>query len=69
VKFELILEFKIEQKHGTTLVNSFQAIAPLTAHGKGVNVLGIIFPSKMGLFAPFLATIQALSRTRAFLSS
>jgi hypothetical protein len=30
---------------------------------------GSIFPSKMGPFAPFSATIQALSRTRTFLSS
>jgi hypothetical protein len=30
---------------------------------------GSIFTSKMGPFAPFSATIQALSRTRAFLLS
>jgi hypothetical protein len=27
VKFELLLELKIEQKHGTSLVNSFPAIS------------------------------------------
>jgi hypothetical protein len=48
-------------------LNSFQANAPLMAHEKGVHFWGSIFPSKMEPFAPFLATIQALSRTRAFL--
>jgi hypothetical protein len=33
----------------------------------GYIFFGGIFPSKMGRFAPFLATIQALSRTRGFL--
>jgi hypothetical protein len=33
----------------------------------GVHFFGGIFPSKMGRFAPFLATIQALSKTRVFL--
>jgi hypothetical protein len=49
--------------------NSFQANAPLTVHEKGVHFWGSMFPSKMGPFAPFSATIQALSRTRAFLPS
>jgi hypothetical protein len=49
--------------------NSFQAIAPLTAHEKGVHFLGEHISLKMGPFAPFLATIQALSKARAFLSS
>jgi hypothetical protein len=40
-------------------VNSFQAIRVFV--GMGVS------PSKMGPFAPFLATIQPLSSTRAFL--
>jgi hypothetical protein len=35
----------------------------------GYIFFGGIFPSKMGPFAPFLATIQALSRTPVFLSS
>jgi hypothetical protein len=48
-------------------LNSFQAIAPLTGQKKGVLFLGGISPSKMGLFAPFLATIQPLSSARAFL--
>jgi hypothetical protein len=48
------------------IVNSFQAMAPLTGPEKGVLLRGIS-PSKMGHFAPLLATIQALSRTRAFL--
>jgi hypothetical protein len=33
----------------------------------GIHFWGSIFPSKMGPFAPFSATIQALSRARAFL--
>jgi hypothetical protein len=33
----------------------------------GYIFLGGIFPSKMGRFAPFLATIQALSKTCGFL--
>jgi hypothetical protein len=48
-------------------INSFPAIAPLTAHEKGVHLLGSKFPSKMGPFAPFLATIQPFSEARAFL--
>jgi hypothetical protein len=38
-------------------------------HEKGVHFWGSIFPSKMGTFAPFSATIQALSRKSAFLLS
>jgi hypothetical protein len=44
-------------------------MAPLTGPKKGVLFLGGISPSKMGRFAPFLATIQALSTTRVFLLS
>jgi hypothetical protein len=42
-------------------------MAPLTGHKKGYFFWGSIFPSKMGPFAPFLATIQPLSTARAFL--
>jgi pSer/pThr/pTyr-binding forkhead associated (FHA) protein len=49
-------------------VNSFQAMAPLTGPEKGYIFWGSIFPSKMGPFPPFLATIQPLSSARAFLS-
>jgi hypothetical protein len=48
-------------------LNSFQAIAPLTAHEKGVHFFGGHISLKMERFAPFLATIQALSKTRVFL--
>jgi hypothetical protein len=37
-------------------------------HFWGYIFFGGIFPSKMGRFAPFLATIQRLSKTCAFLS-
>jgi hypothetical protein len=40
-------------------------MAPILAPILGVHFFGGIFPSKMGSFAPFLATIQALSRARA----
>jgi hypothetical protein len=43
-------------------------MAPLTGLKKG-SFLGGISPSKMGPFVPFLATIQALSKTYAFLLS
>jgi hypothetical protein len=36
-------------------------------HFWGYIFFGGIFPSKMGRFAPFLATIQRLSKTCAFL--
>jgi hypothetical protein len=35
----------------------------------GIYFFGGISPSKIGQIAPFLATIQALSKTRVFLSS
>jgi hypothetical protein len=44
-------------------------MAPLTGPEKRVLFGGSIFPSKMGPFAPFLATIQPLSSARAFLLS
>jgi hypothetical protein len=44
-------------------------MAPILAPIFRVFFWGSIFPSKMGPFAPFSATIQALSRTRAFLPS
>jgi hypothetical protein len=36
-------------------------------HFWGYIFFGGIFPSKIGRFAPFLATIKALSKTRVFL--
>jgi hypothetical protein len=51
---------------GCVKLNSFQAIAPLMGQKKGSFLRGHI-SLKMGCFAPFLATIQALSRTRVFL--
>jgi hypothetical protein len=42
-------------------------MAPILAPILGYIFLGGIFPSKMGRFAPFLATIQALSKTCVFL--
>jgi hypothetical protein len=42
-------------------------MAPILAPILGVHFWGSIFPSKMGPFASFLATIQRLSKTRAFL--
>jgi hypothetical protein len=43
-------------------------MAPILALILRVHFFGGIFPSKMGRFAPFLATIQRLSKTCAFLS-
>jgi hypothetical protein len=51
------------------LANSFSAIAPLTAHEKSVIFLWGLSPSKIGRIAPYLDTIQALSKARVFLSS
>jgi hypothetical protein len=51
------------------LVNSFQALAPLTGQKKGVHFLREHISLKNGTFCPLLATIQALSRTRVFLLS
>jgi hypothetical protein len=48
-------------------VNSFQAIALLTGQKKEVLFLRGHISLKMGCFAPFLSTIQALSSTRVFL--
>jgi hypothetical protein len=42
-------------------------MAPILAPFWGVHFFGGIFPSKMGRFAPFLATIQRFSKTCAFL--
>jgi hypothetical protein len=49
------------------LINSFQAIAPLTGQKKGVFFLRGNISLKMGRFAPLLATIQPFSEARAFL--
>jgi hypothetical protein len=50
-------------------LNRIPVMAPILAPILGVHFWGSIFSSKMGPFAPFPATIQALSRTRAFLQS
>jgi hypothetical protein len=42
-------------------------MAPILALLLEIHFFGGIFPSKMGRFDPFLATIQALSGARAFL--
>jgi hypothetical protein len=42
-------------------------MAPISAPILGYVFFGGIFPSKMGRFAPFLATIQALSKAHVFL--
>jgi hypothetical protein len=59
-------------KSGTALdyvisINRIPVMAPILEPILGVHFWGSIFPSKMGPFAPFPATIQALSRTRVFL--
>jgi riboflavin transporter FmnP len=41
-------------------------MAPILAPILGVYFFGGISPSKIGHIAPFLATIQRLSKTRAF---
>jgi hypothetical protein len=48
-------------------LNRIPVMAPILAPILGYIFWGSIFPSKMGPFAPFSATIQALSRARAFL--
>jgi hypothetical protein len=48
-------------------VNRIPVMAPISAPILGSVFFWGIFPSKMGRFAPFLATIQALSKTRVFL--
>jgi hypothetical protein len=53
----------------STVINSFQANAPLMAHEKGVHFLGEHISLKNGTFCPLLATIQPLSKARVFLSS
>jgi hypothetical protein len=50
-------------------LNSSPAIMPLAALYFWVDFLKGRSPSKMGLIAPFLATIQPFSKARAFLLS
>jgi hypothetical protein len=52
---------------GLNLLTGFRLWRQYWRHFWGYIFFGGIFPSKMGRFAPFLATIQALSRARAFL--
>jgi hypothetical protein len=59
---------------GTSAVNSryltaFMLWPSINGHILGVYFFGGISPSKIGHIAPFLATIQALSKTRVFLLS
>jgi hypothetical protein len=80
----LFLNQWVSLKDEREFTNSkFQQIINSTAHcilcmggssipqdsGHGTFLGVSIFPSKMGPFAPFSATIQALSRIRAFLLS
>jgi hypothetical protein len=70
VKFELLLDLKIEQKmelHCIPRINSSPAIMPLAHCILGYIFFGGICPSKIGHIAPFLATIQRLSKARVFL--
>jgi hypothetical protein len=48
--------------------NRIPVMPPILVPLLGVHFFRGIFPSKMGRFAPFLATIQRLSKTCAFLS-
>jgi hypothetical protein len=59
VKNKCITHYKI-------CIYSFQATAPIAAYKKGVIFLGGISPSKIGHNAPYLDTIQALSKARVF---
>jgi hypothetical protein len=49
------------------LINRIPVMAPILVPILGVHFFRGIFPSKMGRFAPFLATIQRLSKTCGFL--
>jgi hypothetical protein len=44
-------------------------MSPISAPILGVHFFGGVSPSKMGRFAPFLATIQAISKICVFLSN
>jgi hypothetical protein len=48
-------------------LNRIPVMAPILAPILGVHFFGGIFPSKMGRFSPFLATIQAHLKTCVFL--
>jgi hypothetical protein len=67
VEFELLLELKFEQKNGTSLVTGFRLWRQYWRQFWGYIFFGGISPSKIGHIAPSLATIQRLSKTRAFL--
>jgi hypothetical protein len=51
----------------TAVINSFHAMAVNKRPSFGGIFFGGISPSKIGHIAPFVATIQALSKTRVFL--
>jgi hypothetical protein len=51
----------------THYFNRIPVMAPILAPILGVYFFRGISPSKIGHIAPFLATIQRLSKTRAFL--
>jgi hypothetical protein len=51
-------------QHFLSLFNRIPVLAPIL----GVHFMGEHISLKMGPFAPFSATIQRLSKTRAFLS-
>jgi hypothetical protein len=50
-------------------LNRIPVMAPISAPILGVSFFGGVSPSKMGRFAPFLATIQAISKICVFLSN
>jgi hypothetical protein len=52
-----------------TKLTAFMLWPSMNGHFWGYIFLGGIFPSKIGHIAPFLATIQRLSKTCAFLLS
>jgi hypothetical protein len=49
------------------VINRIPVMAPISAPILGGHFFGGVSPSKMGRFAPFLATIQAISKTCVFL--
>jgi hypothetical protein len=58
---------KLAARYFNININRIPVMAPISAPILGSLFFGGIFPSKIGRFAPFLATIQALSKTRVFL--
>jgi hypothetical protein len=55
------------RRHNRNPVNRIPVMAPILAPLLGVHFWGEYISLKNGTFCPFSATIQALSRTRAYL--